>query len=273
MGNPLPGHTEANSTMSKTSSLSFLIWPFIGMCLSLLFSQVSIAAKQGPIKVIVNATYLDVHTGPGRGYPIFHVLEKNQTITLIKSKTDWIKVFLEQENGVIKEGWVHRRYMQYTIGVNGELVDLDTPDIGVYKKRRWESGISLGEFQGVAALGVHTGYRFTKNLILEARAGQSTGSSESNEFWSIGFLHQPFPGSRLSPYFTLASGQIKISPNATSIRPVGLKNNYFLVGIGAYYYLSNRIMLRLEYNNYNILPSRNENVNIDEWRLGLSTFF
>ena len=32
-------------------------------------------------------------------------------------------------------------------------------------------------------------------------------------------------------------------------------------------------MLRFEYNNYTVLPDSNSNFNIDEWRLGLSTFF
>jgi len=245
--------------------------PLFFLCL--LYSQLSLGAKQASLKVIVNGTYIDVHTGPGRGYPIFHVIEKDEIITLIKSKTDWIKISLEQENGVIKEGWVHRRNMQYTMGVNGELVDLGVPDRDDYENRRWEVGFSLGEFQGIEALGIHGGFRFTKNLSLEARVGQSTGNISSSQFWSVGLLHQPFPKWKFSPYFTLATGEIKTTSNSALIQNLNRENNYLLVGLGGYYYITHRFMLRFEYNNYNILLDIDRNQNIDEWRLGLSTFF
>jgi len=273
MGSSQLSHLEAylaaqNLYLSK--KIYFLIF-FSLFILSL--SQHSIAEKNPSIKVIVSTTYLDVHTGPGRGPPIFHVLEKGETITLIKSKTDWIKISLEQENTIVKEGWVHRNNMQYTIGVNGELVDLGIPDREDYAKRRWEAGFSIGEFGGVEALGVNAAFRFTNNLSLEARFSQAIVNRSSRELSSIGLLHQPFPKWRVSPYFTIATGSSKISSNSTEIIPQASDGNYLLVGTGVYYYLYNRLMLRFEYNNYNILPDRNNNININEWRLGLSTFF
>ena len=41
-----------------------------------------------PLVVTVNDAYLEMRTGPGRGFPIFHVVEKHEPITLLKKRTD-----------------------------------------------------------------------------------------------------------------------------------------------------------------------------------------
>lgn len=236
---------------------------------ALLFASGSSVADKTPLKVKTTDTYINMHTGPGRGHPVFHVLEKAEVVTLLKSKTDWIKVRTKKG----KEGWMSRRDMQYTVGVNGEFVDLGIPNREDYIQRRWEVGFSLGEFKNVEVLGIHANYRFANNLSIEARLSQSTGSFSNSQFASLGFINQPFPNWKVSPYFTLAAGKIQTNPNATIVQTEDRNDNYLLMGAGAYYYFTHRILLRFEYNNYTILPSRDENENIDEWRLGISTFF
>jgi uncharacterized protein YraI len=88
----------------------------------LAFSANSLAKKEA-LQVITYDTYISMHTGPGRGYPVFHVLEKGETITLLYSKTDWIKAVTAK--GI--EGWIHKRFMDDTIGLNGETVVLGIP--------------------------------------------------------------------------------------------------------------------------------------------------
>ena len=45
------------------------------------------------------------------------------------------------------------------------------------------------------------------------------------------------------------------------------------VGIGAYAYISRRFALRAEYNRYVVFSSDDNNEDINEWKLGLVTFF
>ena len=45
-----------------------------------------------------------MRTGPGRGYPIFHVIDRGESVDIIMQRTDWYQV--RAENG--KEGWVDR---------------------------------------------------------------------------------------------------------------------------------------------------------------------
>lgn len=224
---------------------------------------------QDSLQVVVNTHYINMHTGPGRGYPIFHSLEKGETITLLKSKTDWIKVVTAK--GV--KGWIHRKVINNTVGTHGQVVKLGIPERGDYSDRRWEIGVSFGEFESIPSIGIHGAYRITPNISAELRYNQATGRSSNSKLYSWGFVHQPFPEKRLSPFFTLANGELEISPNANLSQTQDQQDNFFMVGVGTYFYLSHRFMARLEYNNYTTLPDRDNNENIDEWKLGLSAFF
>jgi uncharacterized protein YgiM (DUF1202 family) len=232
-------------------------------------SQPVFAKKKDALQVIVTDTFISVHTGPGRGYPIFHVLEKGETITLLIRKNDWIKVLTRKG----QEGWVNRKFMVDTVGINDELVDLGVPGPDDYSNRQWELGFSVGEFESIESLGIHGAYRMTKNLSAELRFTQATGRFSNSQLISWGLVHQPFPEWRISPFFTLANGQVSIAPNSNLSQAQDRQDNFFMVGAGAYYYFSHRFMIRFEYNSYTTLPDRDENENIGEWKLGLSAFF
>ncbi len=51
--------------------------------------------------------YIELHTGPGRGFPVFHVVDRGELVEVIKRRTDWFK--LRTAKG--KEGWAKRSAM------------------------------------------------------------------------------------------------------------------------------------------------------------------
>ena len=44
------------------------------------------------VQVVVQDPYIDLHTGPGRGFPVTQVVDRGATIELLRQRTDWIKV-------------------------------------------------------------------------------------------------------------------------------------------------------------------------------------
>jgi len=68
-------------------------------------------------KVMVDGPYMEMHTGPGRGYPVFHVVDRDKEVSVIKRRTDWFLV--QTERG--KEGWVKRADMEWTLTLDGEV--------------------------------------------------------------------------------------------------------------------------------------------------------
>ncbi|MBX2809008.1 MAG: SH3 domain-containing protein [Cellvibrionaceae bacterium] len=240
-----------------------LIW--LSACLTISLGS----HAKAPISLVVTSGFINMHTGPNRGAPIFHVLEKEERLRLIKMKTSWIKVATQK--GI--EGWVHRRDMVNTRGIHGERVNLGIPGREDFAERQGEIGFAVGQLDSAPSLGLYGAWRFSDQLSAELRFSQATGNFSNSQFIAWGLLHQPFPEWRLSPFFKLASGQVNISPNTSLTQSQDRNDNFFMVGTGVYYYLAHRFMLRLEYNDYTTLPDRDTNENVSEWGLGLSAFF
>lgn len=219
--------------------------------------------------VSVTATYIDVHTGPGRGYPIVHALEKGETVELLKQRTDWIKI--ETKRG--KTGWIRVRDVNRTEGTNGELVAFSTPDLDAFLNRRFELGFGYATFEGSDAVNAYVGWRWTDNISVELHAMEIVGDFSDSQMATANLVLQPFPDWRFSPYVTLGSGVIRISPDATLVSTEERDNTVQQAGAGIYAYLTRRFVARIQYNNNKLITDRNENEEIDEWRIGLTAFF
>src|SRR5512134_3131367 len=68
----------------------------------------SVAAAE---KVQVTDPYIELRTGPGRGYPVFFVAGREEWIEIVLRHTDWFKVRTASGS----EGWVHRAQLETTL--------------------------------------------------------------------------------------------------------------------------------------------------------------
>jgi uncharacterized protein YraI len=66
-------------------------------------------------RVKVADPYLEMRTGPGRGYPVHHVAERHEFVIIELRNTDWFKVRTVSDTGNDKTGWVHRRQLATTL--------------------------------------------------------------------------------------------------------------------------------------------------------------
>ena len=80
-------------------------------------------AKQ-VLKVVVADAYIELRTGPGRGYPIFHVADRGAEIEVLKRRTNWFEV--RTARGV--KGWVKQDQLARTMDEAGEPVAITDPD-------------------------------------------------------------------------------------------------------------------------------------------------
>ncbi len=222
-----------------------------------------------PLQVTVNDAFINMYSGPGRGYPIFHVVERDEVITLLKSRTSWIKI--QTRRGIT--GWIKRSDMQLTLSPDGSLPDFPDLNQSDYLEDRIELGVAYGDFAGADGLAFNLGYRFTKNLSAELRYDSNTGQFSDSRITAAAVLFQPFPQWRVSPYFTVGAGKIKTFPSATLVQTEDREDNLFQAGLGAYVHVKGRLFLRMEYVNHYVLTSRNTNEEVNEWKLGFNVFF
>lgn len=249
----------------KPTFAKFLICVFLPFLLS---SDV-LADDEAEQKVTIAEPFIEFHTGPGRGYPVFHIEEKGQQVILIKKKTQWFKI--RSLKG--QEGWVHEDTMAMTLSFGQEKFDGANQNQQDFKKRYWEAGVLGGDFGGATSLTLYGGWNFTENLSSEIAVSQALGNVADIRYATISLLHQPFPEWRVTPFFKVGAGIIQTRPFTTLIQTQDRTDEIVNVGLGVKAYISRQFFIRVEYTNHTILTSRNDNDEVEEWKLGFSVFF
>jgi len=219
--------------------------------------------------VSVADPYLEMHTGPGRGYPKFHVVDRGEVVEIIKRRTDW---FLVRDQGGAR-GWVDRAQMELTLqpdGQNIEFADAGQPD---FTNARWEGGVLAGDFGGANIVSVYTGYSLNPNVAIEVWGSQILGNFSNGWMGSVNVVHETWPEWRISPFFTLGAGVIRTEPKSTIVQSEDRTDQVAHAGAGLRIYATRRFMLRAEYKSYVVFTSRDDNEEVEEWKVGFAFFF
>jgi opacity protein-like surface antigen len=217
----------------------------------------------------VVSAYLEMRTAPGRGYPVFYVAERGESISLLKQKTDWVKV----RNNRDIEGWVHIDDIGRTVGEHGDVLALKSPDLESFSKRRWEAGLMVGDYGGSDATTAYGGYHFTPNLSVEVELTENYGDFSDGRMATVNIVHQMFPHWRYSPFFSIGGGVRETNPRSSLVSTSDRTDSTASVGAGLRIYLSRRLFLRLQYKNYAVMTDRDDDEEVDEWKIGISAFF
>ena len=183
------------------------------LLVSTAFVSTTIVADELP-EVKVADPYLEMRTGPGDGYPIFHVVDRDEYIEVLKRRTDWFKVRTLKG----KLGWVDHAQMEKTLTQSGENTEFTEVSLGDFSNRRWEAGVVGGVFNSAPVMTVYGGYALMPNLSAEFSISQVVGEFSSSQLLNINLLAQPFHRWRYSPFFTLGVGQIETTPKVTLIQ-------------------------------------------------------
>ncbi|HEX5420411.1 MAG TPA: SH3 domain-containing protein [Gammaproteobacteria bacterium] len=225
------------------------------------------AAKQHP-EVVVEDPFLDLHSGPGRDYPVFYIAERGERVAVLKRRTDWFKVRVPRG----EEGWVPAEQLERTLGADGKPFEVPGFELGDYTHRRWEVGALYGDFGGANLIAAYGAFSLTENITVEAWASQALGRFSDSKLLSLDVVETLYPEKRFSPYFTLGGGIVTTEPKATLVATTDRTDRAAHAGFGLRAYLTRRFVFRAEYKNYVIFTSRNDNEEIREWKAGFSFF-
>ncbi|HTT01353.1 MAG TPA: SH3 domain-containing protein [Steroidobacteraceae bacterium] len=237
--------------------------------LVLLVAPLAVSAREY-LQVFVTAPYLELHTGPGRGYPVFHVVERSESVDVLKRRTDWFKV--RTERGV--EGWAAQHDMLKTVLADGTPFTFDMGDRAGFTSHHWEGGVFLyGDWAGASEISAYGSYSLTNTLQVELTVSEFLGNTANGTTADIGLAHVFFPQWRWSPFVSLGTGIVQTEPKATLVVPADRSDQSAYVGAGIRIYLTRRFFLRGEYKDHIIFTKRNENEKVDEWKAGFGFFF
>lgn len=214
--------------------------------------------------------YIDLRTGPGRGYPVFYIAERGEWIEVIKRRTDWIKIRTERD----KVGWVHRDDLEKTVKASGDYVKFRKETYEGYLERTFELGYMAGAYDTRFDLqSIYGAYRFAENLSLELHY-QEMLLDESRQAYSISVLSEPFTLYRTTPYFGIGGGRIEITEASTDTsRDDDSSDKTVHVAAGIRTYITRTFLFRAGYRYTVQLTSKNDNNETEEWKVGFAVFF
>jgi hypothetical protein len=255
-------------SMSRSSSSAWCAG-LVALTLLALTPGHAEAADDELREVAVADPYLEMHTGPGRGYPIFHVVDRGESVEIIMRRTDWF--FVRAANGT--EGWVDQVQMELTLKPDGSDVDFGRATLEDFTNAKWEAGFLAGDFGGANIVSLYGGYSLNPYVSIEVWGSQILGNFSNGWMGSVNVVHEAFPDWRFSPFFTLGTGVIHTEPKSTIIQGDDRTDQVGHVGAGLRVYATRRFLFRIEYKSYVVFTSRDENEEVEEWKAGFAFFF
>jgi hypothetical protein len=231
------------------------------------------ALAQDSERVKVADPYLEMRTGPGRGFPVHHVAARNEFVVIELRSTDWYKVRTVSDTGNDKIGWVHRRQLELTLTEAGVPKTFRDPAIEDYLSRRVQLGAALGRFKSEPMLKIWGSYRFSDTLSVEGTIGQVQGLFSGTDFWHTNLLSEPWSDQRLSPFFGIGVGRFKNLPNLSLVAAQPTDAKLANATLGVRYYLTDRFVLRGDYSIYTAFVSDLRSQEFKAVTAGISFFF
>jgi hypothetical protein len=238
------------------------------LALLLLLAAVSVRAQDGE-RLKVADPYLEMRTGPGRGFPVHHVAERHELVTIELRATDWYKVRTAND----KVGWVHRRQLEATLTEAGVSKSFRDTAIDDYLTRRVQFGAAVGRFKSEPMQKLWASYRLSDALTLEGTLAQVQGVFSGTDLWHGNLLAEPWSDQRLSPFLGIGVGRFRNFPNQSLVGATDTDANLANATVGVRYYLSERFVLRADYAIYTAFVSDQRSQEFRAVSAGISFFF
>ena len=233
--------------------------------------------KPAPLALQVIDSFLELHTGPGRGYPVFFVIEQGEQIEVLTRRPDWYEV-RSKDN---KVGWVKASQLARTLQSGGEPADLPSVSYSDYVKNRWRVSVAAGQLNGDELKGAETysvgfGYFPWSFIGAEIEAGQFYGDDVRGTLYGANLVFEPITlieqlsEWRISPALVYGQGTTQIDVQPLLVPLDFEKEKHQLLGFRLNYYAGRNFIVKAEYRSFE-LSGVSEEFNI--WHLGFSTFF
>jgi len=221
------------------------------------------------VRLEVAEPFIELHTGPGRGFPIFHIVERHDWIEILKRRTDWFRIRTREG----KEGWAYITQLEQTFALPGKKARFARIQLEDFQQRTFEFGVAAGDFQNAPVMTIFGGYKFQKNLSLELSYSQVSGSSTNTTLLDASLISSPFPDWQFSPFFLMGVGLIDTEAKNNALVVDELHETTVSVGFGVKWYLTRRFVFRADVREYTGFLGQDFNGEFVETKLGFSFFF
>ena len=213
--------------------------------------------------------FLEIRTGPGRGFPVFYIAEKGETVFILKRRVDWYKIKLSNE----KQGWVHRKDIEKTLRVSGRRKSFTERIFDSYISNRFEMGLGAGTFGGDPIIIFRGTYHLTDFLGMEGSAGFASGDLGGTDIFQGGLILTPWRNRWVSFFATIGGGFIHVEPTSLLVKPSEDTSPAAYAGLGFTVPLFRNLMIRGDFRNATVFKDTVRTQEFQEYSMGLSFRF
>lgn len=222
-----------------------------------------------PTRVLVADPFMELRTGPGRGFPVFYVEERGKWVRLLKRKTSWYKV--ELENGQV--GWVDMDQISKTllaVGLERTLSDSVADD---FFNRKNEVGFVWGSHAGFSFIGISAARKLGDKFSLKVEYAEVAEVFSTSKLFNLNLVSHPFAEWTFSPYFELGVGKKIVTPIRSQVGQERTDTITANVGFGLRAYVTKNFVARIYYRRYAWFFDDFDTHPIDEFAFGAAFFF
>ena len=223
------------------------------------------AAKS--LVLVVADPFLEMRSGPGRGFPVIYVIGRDELVTVLYSRTDWYKVRALHGD----EGWVRRADLARTLSESGEPAPI--PPYPEFGSHRWELGAGYGVYDRENLVTTYADFSLTTSLDIEFVVQQAFGTLDNRYVATLGMRNTFIPEWKwFSPTAGIGAAyqylQDKVPP-----APLQKDNEMAYVSLGARGFITRRFLWRVDWRHYVVFNKLNVYEDLEEWKFGLAVFF
>lgn len=262
---------------------SCLVFYFFALCfisshsladaLDALAEAVDIDTVEESIELIVIDSYLEMHSGPGRGYPIIHTMEQDEPITVLRRRGSWYQVANRHD----KRGWIQQEKLARTIAPSGLPAALPDTQHGDYLAQQGRIGFALGQQGGAETASLIAGFRLLSFIGTELEYGQIFTSQEDGYNYGANLIFEPIKSWSFTPFISTGYGKqvLKKKKKLSVGKSNEFNYDYAFIGGGINYYIGYNFVVRGEYRQVSLTGDTidNKTVRNSTWRIGFSSFF
>lgn len=199
--------------------------------------------------VVITEPFLDVRTGPGRGYPVTFVVARGEWVRIVLRRTDWFRV--RTADG--REGWVHRGQLDQALAGGGPQRTWRDRVVDHALARRVEVGMDLGRFRSDPMAKLWAGVRLTDTLSVVGTIGHLHGGFAGGEFKTLALQSEPWAGARWSPWFAIGGGSVSGYPRSPELQDgVTFNGTVAHATVGLRYSLGENFLVRAEFSLHQV---------------------
>jgi len=224
-------------------------------------------AADPSLELVVTQPYLEMHSGPGRGFPVVYVVGRDELVTVLYSRTEWYKV--RAPHG--QEGWVRRADLALTTLASGEPAPI--PPYPDFSTHHWEVGAGYGVYNRQNLVTAYGDYSITDSIDAEFVVEQALGTLDNRYIASFGLRHTFVPEWKwFSPTAGIGTAYQYIEDKVPPA-PLDKSNQMAYASLGARGFITRRFMWRADWRHYVVFNNLNVYEELEEWKLGFAVFF